>query len=103
MSVYSISDIQVHDPEKYKEYVGKVRQIVESYGGHYHVRGGDVTVRAGDWKPSRLIIIEFPSKERMVDFGSSPEYQPVADIRKSASTMVSSIVVEGFDGESNNI
>lgn len=103
MSVYSISDIRVHDPEKYKEYVGKVREIVESYGGHYHVRGGDVTVKVGDWKPSRLIIIEFPSKDRMAAFGASPEYQPVADIRKSASTMVSSIVVEGFDGECNNI
>ena len=62
-----------------------------------------MTVRAGGWKPSRLIIIEFPSKERMAAFGASPEYQPVAEIRKSASTMVSSVVVEGFDGEYNNI
>ena len=103
MSVYTISDIQVHDAEKYKEYVGKMRPIVESFGGHYHVRGGEVTVRTGDWKPNRLIIIEFPAKERMAEFAASPEYQPVADIRKSASRMVSSIVVDGFDGETNNI
>ena len=97
MSFYSISDIKVHDWDKYQEYVGKVRSIVESYGGRYHVRGGEITVNAGDWKPNRLIIIEFPSKEKMAAF------QPVAAIRKSASELISSIVVEGFDGETNNI
>ena len=103
MSFYSISDIKVHDWEKYQEYVGKVRPIVESYGGKYHVRGGEITVNAGDWKPNRLIIIEFPSLEKMAEFRDAPEYQPVAAIRKSASEMISSIVVEGFDGQTNNV
>ena len=38
MSVYLISDIKVHDWDKYEEYVEKARPIVESYGGHYHIR-----------------------------------------------------------------
>ena len=40
MSVYVISDIKVHDWDKYQEYVGQVRPIVESFGGRYHIRGG---------------------------------------------------------------
>lgn len=103
MSVYSISDIKVHDPEKYEQYVNQVGPIVESYGGRYHVRGGDITVRGGNWAPNRLVIIEFPSMGQLQKFGSSTEYQPVADIRKSASEMISSVVVEGYDGQNNNV
>ena len=40
MSVYVISDIKVHDWDKYQEYVRKTRPIIESYGGRYHIRGG---------------------------------------------------------------
>jgi len=98
-----ISDIKVHDWDQYQEYVGKVRPIVESYGGRYHIRGGEITVSVGDWKPNRLVVIEFPSKKKMAQFRNSPEYQPVAAIRKSASTSISSIVVEGYDGQTNNI
>ena len=103
MSVYLISDIKVHDWDKYEEYVEKARPIVESYGGHYHIRGGEITVRVGDWKPNRLVVIDFPSKEQMEKFGAAPEYQPVAEIRKGASTVISSILVEGYDGQTNNI
>jgi uncharacterized protein (DUF1330 family) len=103
MAVYSISDIEVHDWEKYQEYVRRTRPIIESYGGRYHIRGGKVTVKIGDWKPSRLVVIEFPSQEQLEKFAASPEYQPVAAIRKSAANMISSIVVEGYDGQTDNI
>ena len=103
MSVYTISDIQVHDWDKYREYVKRTRAIAEKYGGRYHIRGGEITVVAGNWRPNRLIVIEFPSKEALENFRTCPEYQPVADIRKSASTMISSIVVEGYDGATDNI
>ena len=103
MSVFSISDIRVENWDKYEEYVAKTRGIVESYGGKYHVRGGKITVNAGDWQPNRLIVIEFPSLEDMAKFREAPEYQPVAAIRKSASTMISNITVEGYDGETDNI
>ena len=103
MSVYVISDIKVHDWDRYQEYVRKTRPIVESHGGRYHIRGGEVDVRAGDWKPDRLIVIEFPSKEHMEKFGSSAEYQPVAAIRESAATTVSVVAVDGYDGKTDNI
>ena len=103
MSVYIISDIEVHDWDRYREYVRQTRPIIESYGGHYHIRGGEITVTAGDWKPNRLVVIEFPSAEKLEQFGTSTEYQPVAAIRKSASTTISSVVVEGYDGHTDNV
>ena len=103
MSVYTISDIQVTNWEKYEDYVMKTRAIAEKFGGKYHIRGGAIKVVAGDWKPNRLIVIEFPSIDALGQFRDSPEYQPVAEIRKSASNLISSIIVEGYDGRSDNI
>jgi uncharacterized protein (DUF1330 family) len=103
MSVYSISDFKVDDWDKYREYIKKVRPIIESYGGRYHIRGGEITVIQGKWKPNRLVVIEFPSKEDLVKFRTSAEYQPVAAIRKSASTTISAIIVDGYDGRTDNI
>ena len=103
MSVYVIADIEVNDWDKYREYVEKTRPIVERYGGRYHIRGGEITVTAGDWKPNRLIVIEFPTKEDMEAFWESPEYEPVSAIRRGASTMISSVVVDGYDGTTDNV
>ena len=103
MSVYIITDIKVNDWDAYEAYVARTRPIVESYGGRYHVRGGEVTVRLGDWKPNRLIIIDFPSADDAAKFGNSPEYAPVKKIRETAADTLSSVMVEGYDGKSDNI
>jgi len=36
---------------------------------------------AGGWKPERLVILEFPTRERMQEWNTSPEYQELAAIR----------------------
>jgi len=38
MSGYVIANIDVKKPEAYKEYVSKVKTIVEKFGGEYLVR-----------------------------------------------------------------
>ena len=45
MTGYAIFNINVNNPENYKEYVQKVKPTAEKYGGEYLVRGGNnVTV-----------------------------------------------------------
>ena len=63
MAVYVIIDIAVRDEAAkgdYLQYVEKVRPIVEKHGGRYLVRGGRITPIAGNWKPERVVLIEFP-------------------------------------------
>ncbi len=40
MTGYAIFNINVNNPENYKEYVEKVKPIAEKYGGEYLVRSG---------------------------------------------------------------
>jgi len=96
MSVYGILDVDIHDPEKYREYMLKAAPLIEAVGGRYLVRGGKHTVLEGDWEPVRLVIVEFPSQEAMDSLYSSDAYKEAKAIRQSCST-TRAVSVEGAD------
>jgi uncharacterized protein (DUF1330 family) len=60
---YVIANVDVRDPEAYEEYRALVPATIAEHGGRYTARGGATEVAEGDWKPKRLVIVEFPSVE----------------------------------------
>ena len=95
MSVYMIIDVEITDSDTYAEYVEKVPAVVEQFGGRYIARSSDVTVLFGDWRPERIIILEFPSINHIRQWLASPEYAPLATLREK-STRTRAVVVEGL-------
>lgn len=98
MSVFLIVDITVHDPEMYKEYVSKAPSFVEKYDGIYRVRGGEVRIQEGTWNPQRLVVVEFPTREKANAFLADPGYQAVASIRQQATT-TNMVVADGSSAD----
>ena len=95
MTAYVIVDIEVIDPEGYKEYVKLAPEAVKLYGGKYIARGGQNETLEGDWQAKRLVILEFPSLEQAKAWLNSPEYSPARALRhKYARTNM--VVVEGL-------
>lgn len=86
MAAYVIADIDVHDPETYKEYTSLVQATLDPFEGHFLVRGGASETLEGDWRPSRVVVIEFPSAEHARGWYTSPEYGKAMAIRGRAST-----------------
>ena len=74
MSAYLLANITVNNPENYKEYVEKVKSIVEKFDGEYLVRGGEMSVIEGDWPHKRNIVIKFPSHEKAMEWYNSEDY-----------------------------
>lgn len=85
MPAYVIADVTIKDPERYQDYVRQVPATLEPYGGRFLVRGGTVEVAEGDWRPQRLVIIEFPSFEQARAWYDSPQYMPVKRLRWETS------------------
>ena len=81
MSGYAIFNINVKNPENYKEYVEKVKPTAEKYGGEYIVRGGDNTVVEGSWQHPITVVIKFPTYEKALEWYNSEEYKPIKQIR----------------------
>jgi uncharacterized protein (DUF1330 family) len=75
---------QVRDPTKLAEYKAAVAPVVAAYGGRYRVLGGEPTVVEGDWRPSFLVMIEFPSVERATAWYGSGDYKELKAMRLSA-------------------
>ena len=94
MKTYLLADIQVHDLETYRTYIKQVPPFVAKHGGSYLVRAGHTTVESGDWQPTRLIILEFPSREHARAFIDDPDYANVAALRLSAAS-TNMVLVDG--------
>ena len=94
MSGYLIGTIDIKNPEAYKEYLAKVTDIVEKFGGEYLVRAGEYTEIEGKWKYSRNVVIKFPSYEKALEWYNSEEYKPVKKIRLDNS-ISDAIIIKG--------
>ena len=94
MTGYAIFNINVNNPENYKEYVEKVKPIAEKFGGEYIVRGGETKVLEGTWTYSRTVVIKFPSYEKALEWYRSDEYEPIKQIRLKNS-VGNGIIIKG--------
>ncbi len=94
MPAYVIADIEIIDPEVYKEYVKLAPATVAQYGGRYLARGGHTEVLEGEWQPQRLVILEFESVEKAKAWVNSPEYAPARALRQR-SARSNLVVIEG--------
>ena len=94
MAAYVIVDIEVTDPEAYEEYREQVPALVAKFGGKYLARGGEMERVEGDWNPTRLVVLEFESMERVKEFYYSEEYEPLKNIR-IAATKSNMVLVDG--------
>ncbi len=94
MSVYIILDIEVTDPVVYEEYKKRSTGAAAAFGGRFVVRGGKAEVWEGEWKPSRVVVLEFESVARAREWYGSDLYRPARALRE-ASARTSMIVVEG--------
>lgn len=85
MSVYSIGNYTITNPESYMNYVRRVGQTVAAFGGKTLVADHDLKPLEG--KPREvLVVVEFPSEAVFQEWYGSDEYQAVIGFRKESTT-----------------
>ncbi|HEY1328057.1 MAG TPA: DUF1330 domain-containing protein [Casimicrobiaceae bacterium] len=87
MPAYILAEIDVHDPQRYDQYKALAPDAIARHGGRYLVRGGETVTLEGDWKPARVVVLEFPSLEAARTFYDSPEYRAARAKREGACRM----------------
>ena len=96
MKAYSIVQIGVTDPATYDAYRKDVMPTIAAFGGKFLVRGGKMTKLEGDWPYSRVVVIEFSSREAAEGWYHSPAYQKLLPLRLKASRG-NFIIVDGVE------
>ncbi len=93
-SAYIIAHVTVTNPEQYDEYKKLSTIAMQAHGAQLCVRGGKVEVLEGDWVPTRVVVLKFPSMEAAQQYNASIEYTAARNARLGAAVM-RMIAVEG--------
>ena len=84
---YIVAELTVTDPgPAFEEYRKKVLATVEAFGGRFLVRGGDPKVIEGDDPAGVVIVLEFESRDRAMQWYNSAAYQAILPIRLRNAT-----------------
>jgi uncharacterized protein (DUF1330 family) len=94
MPAYVIAETNVQDPERYERYRAAVPETIAAFGGRFIARGGELTVLEGDWRPPRIVLIEFDDLDTARRWYDSPEYVEVRKLREGAGDLCM-VAVEG--------
>ena len=64
MSAFIIADISIKNEAAYREYIAAITPSVQAYDGQYKIRGGAPEALRGEWQSERIVMMEFPNRER---------------------------------------
>ena len=85
MPAYVVLEVEVQDSQTYDRYKELAPPAIAAYGGRYLVRGGRTETLEGSWKPSRLVVLEFPTVEKARAWWNSREYAAAKQLRQSCA------------------
>jgi uncharacterized protein (DUF1330 family) len=86
MKAYLVLDVSVNDFAGFQKYIAEIPAFIAKHSGKYIVQGVQPTTIEGDWKPQRMVIIEFPERGMAEAFLSDPEIQDLFKIRHNTTT-----------------
>src|SRR3954468_18390217 len=85
MSAFVISEVEVLDEAQGQRYRELAANSIARHGGRYVVRGAQPVVPEGEWSSSqRLVVVEFPSMERLRNWSASADYAEALAVSKCA-------------------
>jgi len=97
VSAFVIAErVEVLDAAKLQQYLDAVSPTIEQHGGRYHVVSEAVDTLEGKWRPPALVVFEFLSRERALEWWNSEEYAPLKAIRQEAA-VYNMVLVEGLE------
>jgi uncharacterized protein (DUF1330 family) len=96
-AAYLIVEMNITDPERYRQYMAEAPAAVKAAGGEYLVRGGRHETLEGDWQPHRVAMLRFPSYEQAKAFYDGEHYSRVRRHRAGTTEYFNMVLVEGVD------
>jgi uncharacterized protein (DUF1330 family) len=94
-AAYIIVDMNILDMAQYQQYMAVAPVAVAAAGGEYLVRGGQFETLEGEWRPSRIAMLKFPSFEIAKAFYDGELYRAAREKRSGATEFFNMVLVEG--------
>ncbi len=92
---YVVVQMNISDPDRYKQYMAAAPATIAAMGGEYLVRGGKHEKLEGDWMPHRVAVVKFPSYAAAKTWYDGEQYRAARELRLGATEYFNAILVEG--------
>jgi uncharacterized protein (DUF1330 family) len=86
MKAYLVLDLTINDFGGFRHYIAAIPAHIARHDGRYIVQGVEPTCIEGDWRPQRMVIIEFPERSKAEAFLSDPSIQDLFKVRHKTTT-----------------
>ena len=86
MKAYLVLDMAINDFAGFRDYIAAIPAHIARHEGHYIVRGVKPTCIEGDWRPKRMVIIEFPERSKAEAFLGDPSIKALFKVRRETTT-----------------
>jgi len=80
-----ISRVKISDPQTMTSYMAQAPASIETFGGKYLVRTQNIEVLEGKADYDRMVVLEFPDRERALAWYHSDEYRELRETRWRAA------------------
>ena len=94
-AAYIIVDMLITNMAQYQQYMAQAPAAVAAAGGEYLVRGGRFEALEGEWQPSRMAMLRFPSYEAAKTFYEGEMYRAARARRAGSTDFFNMVLVEG--------
>ena len=84
MAAYVLSEVEILDEQESQNYRRLAAASIAEYGGRYLARGAEAYVAEGAPPEGRIVLVEFPSMERIYEWYTSPAYAKALQFRERA-------------------
>jgi uncharacterized protein (DUF1330 family) len=96
VTAYVIVEAFITDESGYDEYKPLAAASIASHGGRYKARGGATEPLEGDATIGRVVVLEFPDRERARAWYDSDEYREARRVRQPAASS-RLFIVDGYE------
>ena len=91
MTAFYIGQHEIDDEAAFADYLKQTMPFIEKHGGRYLTKAGTHEMLEGQ-RPSRVVVVEFPSKQAIKDWYNDPGYRPLVTKRHESENCVLQIV-----------
>jgi uncharacterized protein (DUF1330 family) len=96
MSEYLVLMREIDDVDRYRnEYVPQVLPLLRKHGAQFLIAGSAAEPAEGD-PPNSTVVTRFADTDAVWGFLNDPDYQPVKEIRLSATSRGQMVVAPEF-------
>jgi len=96
MKTYFIAQIKITDQAVYNKYLEHVDEVFSKFNGKYIVLDNSPEVIENEWDYTRMVVIEFGSKDEFTKWYYSADYQRILEFRL-AGAVCNSVIVNSLE------